>query len=159
MPDGSLQNQEQSKTMLRPDVALTFSATDAGVRGAMQTIRQALRTRNLEDVCLGTVEIVLAEACNNIVEHAYQYSGKGVVGLTLRYCRGLLIVELTDTGRPMPGLAPPQKKSHDLEAGLQDLPEGGFGWGLIRDMTLSLIYERKGGRNLLRLTIEAQSGE
>lgn len=137
-----------------PDVALTFSATGESVRRALGTVRQSLRVHQISDVSLGTIEIVLAEACNNIVEHAYQDSGNGVIGLIARYCNGIVVFELSDSGQPMPGLEPPAKRVHDLSADLNDLPEGGFGWGLIRDMTKTMIYRRSGGRNLLRVTLE-----
>lgn len=138
-----------------PDVALTFNATQVDVRRAMSTVRSRLHRLDLGEMCLGTIEIVLAEACNNVVEHAYQDTGKGVIGLSLHVHDGLVCAELTDCGVPMPGLEPPAKKSHDLTGELDDLPEGGFGWGLIRDMTKSLIYRRHEGRNIVRLSIEA----
>ena len=140
----------------RPDsgTAFAFAATEAGVRSAMEKMRDVLRAHDLGAMNVGLAEIVLAETCNNIVEHAYDNTGNGEIKISLRYTGGLLIAELTDWGKPMPGLEPPPKKTHDLDAALSDLPEGGFGWGLIRDMTSSLIYRRLEDRNFLRLMME-----
>ena len=41
--------------------------------------------------------------------------------------------------------------------GLHDLPEGGFGWGMIRDLTDDLSYRRDGARNELRFTVDLDS--
>lgn len=123
------------------------------MRKALQTVRAGLRFLCLPEMTLGTVEIVLAEVMNNVVEHAYQNTGQGVIGLTCRARGGLLMFELSDYGQPMPGLSLPGKKHHALCGPMSELPEGGFGWGLIRDMTLSLSYRRWGGRNLLRFTL------
>ena len=38
----------------------------------------------------------------------------------------------------------------------EDLPEGGFGWFLIRTLTLDLEYERDGGFNKLRFVVPAE---
>ena len=49
-----------------------------------------------------------------------------------------------------PGAKCPRAWPHDLEAlGEQDLPEGGFGWFLIRELTHDLTYRRDGSRNHL----------
>lgn len=138
-----------------PDIDLVFPAESAAVRDALSAMRKKLREHDLSEMCLGTIEIVLAEACNNIVEHAYQDSGGGDIHLTLRYGGGLVVVELTDFGLPMPLMHPPHKKTHNLEAELEALPEGGFGWGLIRDMCKSLSYRRLSGQNITRMIIEA----
>jgi serine/threonine-protein kinase RsbW len=158
VPDGALQpNMGQQGNLTGPaDVALTFAATEHSVRRALRTVRTSLRHLNLSEMCLGCLEIVLAEATNNIVEHAYQNTGQGAIGLTCRVRDGMLLFEITDTGVSMPKLELPQAKDHDLSCDLEDLPEGGFGWGLIRDMTLSLSYKRYAGRNLLRFSIATE---
>jgi len=159
VPDGSLQDEtgRSGSTLGAPDVALTFRATEDNVRQALSTLRSGLRFLNLSEMTLGVVELVLAEATNNIVEHAYGNTGQGVIGMTCRARDGIIMVELSDSGRPLPGLAMPKKQNHDTDADLQDLPEGGFGWGLIRDLTLSLSYAHTSGRNILRFAIATHS--
>jgi len=55
--------------------------------------------------------------------------------------------------RMLPGGEVPAKPSHDLDAGLDQLPEGGFGWGLIREMTTMLLYKRSEEQNILRFGV------
>lgn len=136
-----------------PDIAITFAATEPAVRRALNTVRSGLKYLSLSAQSMGALELVLAEVANNVVEHAYANSGHGVIGLTCRARDGLLHFEVTDSGAAMPGLTLPAKRTHDLGANLDDLPEGGFGWGLIRDLTASLAYRRVSGRNLLRFSI------
>lgn len=159
VPDGSLQTDigPQEERLGAPDVALTFGATECCVRRALTTLRSGLRFLNLPDLTLDIVELVLAEATNNIVEHAYGNTAKGVIGMTVRARDGMLLFELSDSGMPMPGLTMPEKQQHDLAVELDDLPEGGFGWGLIRDMTMSLSYRHMSGRNILRFGISTSS--
>ncbi|MGR3494841.1 ATP-binding protein [Citreimonas sp.] len=96
-------------------------------------------------------EIVLAEACANIVEHALP--GRPGASFTLSaWVRGdRMFVRLCDRGRPMPGGRPPAAR-----AGLprpDRLPEGGFGWGLIHRLCHDVGFARRAGENRLDLVI------
>lgn len=139
---------------------LVFPGTRAAVRGALRKAMKFLRAQSFgQDVC-GPVELVLAEAINNVIEHAYEAgeSGEGqpgqVVEMTLT-CDGETIETLIlDDGVPMPGEQLPQGRVHDLDSlDLADLPEGGFGWFLIRELTQDLHYSRSGNRNRLSFRI------
>ena len=95
----------------------------------------------------GQAEIVLAEVLNNIVEHAYaQFPGETEV-LVARE-DGALCFHITDCGLPYPGAAMPKGDLPALDA-LHDMPEGGFGWYLIRRLTSGLTYRRDAGQNRL----------
>ncbi len=144
----SVQEQQGSN-----DIHLVFPATQDSVRDALGKITQSLHALALDDMTIGTIEIVLAEATNNIVEHAYSDKGVGTIVLTCCKETSLVRFELIDQGLPFPGGEIPAKQSHDLNAELNSLPEGGFGWGLIRDMTTSLSYRRSLGKNVLRFAI------
>lgn len=100
----------------------------------------------------GTAEIVLAEVLNNIAEHAYaSFSGQIEVELTAHDT--FLFVRTLDRGLAMPEGEVPWGR---LEAvtGIQDLPEGGFGWYLIRSLTQELTYQRQDGANHLSFCID-----
>ena len=95
----------------------------------------------------------LAEACNNIVEHAYPVGDtiKAMIGLDIADDRGGLQITLRDRGLPMPdgqlpGIAWPAIDPDDPLT----LPEGGFGWPLLRGMAQALCLSRQSGQNILR---------
>lgn len=99
----------------------------------------------------GTAEIVLAEVLNNIVEHAYARF-PGTIRLRLTLGPGQLHCCVEDEGLAMPSGEPPSGKAVDP----QDLPEGGFGWHLIRTLSSGLTYERAGTLNQLRFALPAE---
>ena len=99
-------------------------------------------------------EIVLAEVMNNIVEHAYAVT-TGEICLTLRRSAAGIFCELTDCGAPMPGLTPPAGKFQEL-GNIDDLPEGGFGWFLIRSLVEGLSYRRENGENHLSFLLNEE---
>lgn len=104
------------------------------------------------------LELVLAEALNNIVEHAYADTGIGVIDLDISVHDHAVWCVLIDGGCAMPNGKVPQPKRYVLEEmAMKDLPEGGFGWGLIHDLTAGLNYQRHDGRNHLSFRIDLES--
>jgi serine/threonine-protein kinase RsbW len=98
--------------------------------------------------------IALAEALNNIEEHAY--SGRPDLPVLVVSTRGHCVNAKSKTaGTPARriasgGAACPRRipVAHD------EWPEGGFGWALLRRLTSDLAYQRRGeDRNRLRFTI------
>ncbi len=102
----------------------------------------------------GSVEIVLAEVLNNVVEHAFaRYPG--TIDLSLTAHDTFLFVRVVDSGLPMPGGEPPGGKLSPATE-IQDLPEGGFGWFLIRSLTQEMTYLREGDRNTLSFCVDVE---
>lgn len=102
----------------------------------------------------GTAEIVLAEAMNNIVEHAYA-DASGQIDIALWLSPTDLLCQIEDEGRPMPGGVLPVG-SLPAFSDQDGLPEGGFGWHLIRTLCRDLTYDRRDGRNRLRFYLDAK---
>lgn len=97
------------------------------------------------------VTLVLAEALNNVVEHAYLYSKDGEIDILVRLRPDRLQTTIKDKGRKFDG--PPPVKEMDVEnMDFEELPEGGFGWNLIRTLTDNVEFERKDEQNCLTLT-------
>ncbi|WP_284165155.1 ATP-binding protein [Frigidibacter sp. SD6-1] len=101
----------------------------------------------------GTVEIVLAEVLNNIVEHAYARRPPGRIRLFLTPVGDGLACRVEDDGHPMPSLVLPDGRLPELGDELDLLPEGGWGWALIRSLTADLIYERTPRANRLTFRV------
>ena len=134
------------------EIEITFPSHPEQVRRALQKVLASPLLTNpnqtaQEDDLRGTAEIVLAEVLNNIVEHAYADQAGNI---TLRLVRhdGALHCTVSDTGAPMPGLCLPEGQFQPLKD-LADLPEGGFGWFLIRSLVTELTYQRIDGENRL----------
>ncbi len=125
---------------------LALRSRPDAVRDTLVDLRAALQRAEHPAGSWPDWEIVLAEALNNVVEHAYQEAPDGTISLMLRFDAAELEAELRDDGHPMPDLRLPGGK----RATPEDLPEGGFGWFLIRQMTRRLDYARIDGQNVLR---------
>ena len=129
------------------------SAPEA-VRDALDAITTALAGRGLRPGVRGTIELVVAESLNNVVEHAYGDSETGDIVLRMTLLPGAVEVMIEDRGRRLPGNALPDPDPHDLDVTRANLPEGGFGWCMIRSLTSRLVYTRKDGCNQLLLRFD-----
>ncbi|MGS4945446.1 ATP-binding protein [Meridianimarinicoccus sp. RP-17] len=132
---------------------LTVGASPHGVRAALIQVNGVLCADGVGRDDRGTCETVLAEVLNNIVEHAYGGKDDRNIGVVLSRDRRGLVVEVTDAGAPMPGGCLPDPKAAPLDVARDDLPEGGFGWSVIRDLTAGLEYRRVNGINRLRFRV------
>ncbi len=124
------------------------------VRDVLGMVFERLAPLDLDVEERGTIELVLAEALNNIVEHAYpDPDARGTIDLTVTAQADGLHFRIEDDGKPMPDGHLPLGEAADLEVDSMDLPEGGFGWFLIRGLAKDVHYSRASGRNVLTLRL------
>jgi serine/threonine-protein kinase RsbW len=139
-------------------ISLCFPAQDHAVRHALLRIDTALQTKGVDRDLRHRAQIALAEACNNIVEHAYPFdtTGDALIVIDVAGDRGGLQIALRDRGGAMPGGQMPgdDLPSLDLNDPLA-LPEGGFGWPILRRMTRAISLSRDNGQNILRFRLPA----
>lgn len=130
---------------------LTISGDQISVRNGLHALFQTFLLQRLAEADRGAAEIVLAEVLNNIVEHAY-CTCPGDIDIALQLTPCALVCTIIDTGAPMPDGRPPAGGLRDY-AGMDDLPEGGFGWHLIRAMSTDLHYSRENNCNRLEFRL------
>lgn len=132
---------------------LSVAGTNSGVRSALEELSEALKDRGCSEDTVGTVQIVLAELLNNVVEHGQLEEAQDAISTKLDLLGGALLCEIRDKGCPFPDARLPTGKLRAIEELERDLPEGGFGWSLIRMLTEGLEYNREDGGNCVRFMI------
>lgn len=141
---------EQSARECPPKQVLVrhrFSADLIAVRSVVQATLEDLHSLLPDAPRRGEAELILAEVLNNVVEHAYHGMAPGMVELSAEPCPNGIRFVITDSGRPMPNATLPAGVPADLNCAVDDLPEGGFGWTIIRQLAQDLQYQRKDGKN------------
>ena len=132
---------------------LVFAADPDAVRDGLARMMAGPPLSGLSNDDRGTAQVVLAEVLNNIAEHAY-VGGAGTVAVTLVPVVAGLDCLVVDQGVAMPGnQLPAGKLIAGPETPVADLPEGGFGWHLIRALTRDLAYARIDDCNRLSFTL------
>lgn len=145
----SLMTKRQSENGDDTLIHLHFASDPESVGGALEHAMTVLAALDLSDDDQSSSELILAEVINNIVEHAYQDRPDGPIELILILKESYVHCALTDKGYPMPAGRIPAQKSHDLNCAVADLPEGGFGWNIIRELGRDIKYRQLNGENHL----------
>ncbi len=143
------QSVREMSPIARPEPQIfyhSFPADPLSVRTALRAaLARFLRQVSPEEA--GTLELVLAEVLNNIVEHGYADSNFGTISLSIVRDRKGLSCSVSDDGVALPDTC--LHSGSNTGPSPDHLPEGGFGWFLIRDLAEDLGYHREKGRNLL----------
>lgn len=100
---------------------------------------------------IDSLRLCLAEALNNVVEHAYDGMEGKPIYADVHAASDRYEIQIIDEGRAMPGNEPPEGTSEIDVDDFENLPEGGFGWMLIRTLMDDVEYERRDSCNVLRL--------
>ena len=95
------------------------------------------------------VVLALDELLTNIISYGYSDTGEHVIRLSLTLRPGGLDIVLIDDGSPFNPLDAP---SPDNTVAPEDRRIGGLGIHLVRKTMDSAAYERRGGKNILRLS-------
>jgi serine/threonine-protein kinase RsbW len=134
------------------EVQLALQSTPLAVRRALTGLFRPDRLGSLPEDQRGTAELLLAEVLNNVVEHAYA-NGTGEIKVTVALCGRSLLFRVLDRGVALPGHVLPPGELGDY--GPQgDLPEGGFGWHMIRTLAKDVDYRRQDGCNQLSFRLD-----
>lgn len=136
-----------------PGFTLRVLARNRSIRDALAEVRMRLARTGLSEEELSTVEVVLAEVMNNVAEHAYAWRRDGEIFLGIRTTAEGLMISVTDEGIPMPDEELPFGERLDPTLPVSDMPEGGFGWLIIRQLARDVSYLRQEGVNQLGFRI------
>lgn len=127
-----------------------FDATFDQIGANLERLRAAMGCWGVGRDRLDDIELAVGEALNNVAEHGYGPGGGRVSLFVLATERGIH-VRIRDRGRANTrfdqlGWALP---AHSVPRAT--LPEGGFGWHLIRKLAKTVRYRVLAGSNLLCL--------
>lgn len=134
------------------NISLGLVADERAVRSVLRQLKRWMVACAAPLDLIGRAELVLAEALNNITEHGYRKEETGRIVIQCIFNRSGLRVVLTDSGRAVPlpllqgSVSSPVCAS---QMSFDALPEGGFGWLLIHELTRELTSHRVCGVNRL----------
>lgn len=133
---------------------LRFDSGKGVVSALLRDVAGYLTGRGLPHDKVEDATIALAEALNNIEEHAYAGQSGLPVLIEIEACARRLHFRIEDRGTPLPGDTLPGGSMPATDpVALEKWPEGGFGWPLLRHLTSDLSYNRRGDWNRLCFTI------
>jgi serine/threonine-protein kinase RsbW len=133
---------------------IQLQASLAQVAVTTQRVRQLLPAW-LGEAERDAIELALAEALTNIVEHGYGHDSLDPVRLRLVERPDALQIDIWDRGQPIPDGRLENTDVHTTflfdPTDLDGLPEGGMGLALIKSAFHDVRYGSRDGVNRLRL--------
>lgn len=136
----------------RPTLDLNIYSELKQASEAVSRVGKWLEQERVETECIGDVMLVLAEALNNVIEHAYGTETSGDIQIKGILRAQTLSLQIVDKGRPFDG--PPDEVILNTEVyELSEMPDGGFGWFLIKSLTEDIHFSREGDKNKLTLVV------
>lgn len=128
---------------------LTINSAHSDVRRAATFLYQFCEQHSIGNKTQGQLDLILVEALNNVVEHAYPDNVDGSIVIELDYIDNEIVIKITDQGIAAPEsfmIQEPELPNHN------HLPEGGWGLCLIQALTDTIEYFRFSDHNTLVLT-------
>lgn len=134
-----------------------FSAV---VRDSRASLQQALKLlaayanfHRLPDATLYHAQVVVDEVVTNVFSHGYADGGEGRVEVSARLGAGCLEIGVVDDAAPFNLLAATEP---DVTQEIELRPIGGLGIHIVRSLVSEIDYERRDGRNRLRLRLQLE---
>jgi serine/threonine-protein kinase RsbW len=95
------------------------------------------------------INLVLDELFTNIISYGNTGEAECSIRILLSQDHKILTMEIEDCGIPF---NPVEAETPDLESELEDRPIGGMGIHLIKNLMDEIKYERRGDKNVVKLT-------
>ena len=112
-------------------------------------IRGYLRDQNIEEHLCNAVEMCLMEALNNSIKHAYRGEQNHFIDVNVCIDSQLMEIQIIDEGVPRESLV---IKELDFDPNdIENLPEGGMGLFIIKQLMDELDYYTLNGKNYFTL--------
>jgi len=131
------------------NITLTIESKLEEVFLVSSAVRSICKETPLSEMEVYQVETCVVEAVNNAILHAYDNMGGNRVAVAVALNDERLTVTVSDCGRTMQG-EPGGLPELDFQ-NVEELPENGWGWGIMRAWMDGVSYAAAGGQNVLRL--------
>ena len=128
---------------------LNINSKFSDVRLASDLLQEFCLEHKINVETQGHLELILVEALNNVVEHAYQEEPDGNILIELARVKSNTVIKITDAGFSAPGTVLIEGSDLPNET---TLPEGGWGLCLIQALADKIEYFRYPDHNTLVLT-------
>jgi len=114
-----------------------------------KSIREFLTGNKIEIYVCNAVEICLTEALNNVIKHAYKGENSNQIEIIIRINDNLLGIDIIDEGCPRENLIISELNFDPTD--IDNLPEGGMGLYIIKQLMDELNYFSFNGKNYFTL--------
>ena len=112
-----------------------------------------LQPHGLPAKTLHVVDLALEEMVTNIVKYGFDDQAQHEIAILVDVTPDGVALQLEDDGHEF---NPLEQDDPDVELDLEDRPIGGLGIFLVRRMLGAVAYERRDGRNILKMLVRRE---
>jgi anti-sigma regulatory factor (Ser/Thr protein kinase) len=140
----------------QPESRICFDIEPAlrALAPASEKVRLFLDSHGVDKDAIFAIEMVIEEIATNTIKYAFCNREKGAITIeaSANATRAELIME--DSGDAFDPTGAPDP---DVNRALEDMPVGGLGIHLIRELTDGFEYQRLNGRNRVHVWVERKT--
>ena len=127
---------------------LILQSTPAEKQRLLPFLEEFARQHHLPSTVAHAADLALEEHLTNVMSYAYKDAALHEIRVRLEIDHQRLRIEVQDDGIPFDPLS---HRAVDTTLPPEEKPVGGLGIHLIRSVMDDVQYERKAGRNILRM--------
>jgi anti-sigma regulatory factor (Ser/Thr protein kinase) len=142
-----MENASTSQAMQPQDpgsLRLSLRNQTCDLAPASERIRAFLKSHAASDEAVYAVETTVEELVTNVIKYGYEDEAQHEILLTTTVRDGRIQVVVEDDGHEFD---PTQREAPDLNRSIEEIPIGGLGLHLVRQLADHVSYERVGARN------------
>jgi serine/threonine-protein kinase RsbW len=132
--------------MLETKIVLELKNQLSELTRVSQAVAEFQRRHQLPSKVAFDLQVALEEIVTNVIAYGFEDNNEHHIRLSLSLEPSELKAEVEDDGKPFNPLEAP---SPDPEQPLAERAVGGLGIHLVRQLMDDIIYQRRGGRNVL----------
>lgn len=147
-------DREAMKTGPESRIRFKIPPAFSALAPAAARVRLFLDARGVDRTAVFAVEMVIEEIATNAIKYAFHnnHSGEIVIEASATPTRAHLLIE--DNGE---AFNPTDAPDPDVNRSLEDMPIGGLGIHLVRELTDGFDYQRVDGRNQIRVWVNRET--
>jgi anti-sigma regulatory factor (Ser/Thr protein kinase) len=157
MPMSPTLGQGWKDKRLMPNHTISFKvASDVSeLERLCQIVEEFGEANNLPAEAVFQITLILEEVVSNSIKYGYQGQPGHFIELNISLACGMVVIDVEDSGVPFNLLEAPMP---DLHCPVEERPIGGLGIYLTRTLMDGVEYERREGKNCLRLRKKISAG-
>jgi anti-sigma regulatory factor (Ser/Thr protein kinase) len=136
-------------TEVLPELTLRLANSFAALTDTADQIAQFLEDHAVPGDAVFAANLAVEELVTNIIKYGYDDDDAHDILLRLTLPPGELVIEIEDDGHEFNPFEQPEP---DTTLAAEERPIGGLGIHFVRNLLDTWTYERKDGRNIVRLT-------
>ena len=147
-------DREAMKTEPESRLRFKIPAALSELAPAAARIRVYMDARGVDRTAIFALEMVIEEMATNAIKYAFHnnHNGEILIEASVTSTRAHLLIE--DNGE---AFDPTEAPDPEVNRSLEDMPIGGLGIHLVRELTDSFDYQRVNDRNQVRVWVNRET--